>query len=262
MDREVRVAILQAPGTNCDRETAFAFEYVGAKVDFVSIFSFIEGEYTLSSYHILCLPGGFTYGDDISAGRVLANQLRFLLEEEIRNFYNEGKPILGICNGFQVLVKSGILPYGPFSEESVSLVFNRCGHFIDRWLYLKVESAKSLWLKEMPGVVFLPIAHAEGRFVVKKEDISWDLQKNSQVVLQYCSPLGEVREEYNPNGSEKNIAGITDSSGRILGLMPHPERHFFKKQNPFWSSQREDGILGDGYRIFRNGVEYVKSTLL
>ncbi|RKY36948.1 MAG: phosphoribosylformylglycinamidine synthase, partial [Candidatus Omnitrophota bacterium] len=172
---KIKVLVLRTAGTNCDQETKTAFEFLGAGVDVLHINNFIKSRYRIYDYQILALPGGFTYGDDISAGRVLANQLRFLLEEQIRRFYNEGKIILGICNGFQVLVKAGILPYGPFSQGEASLVFNTCGHFVDKWVYLRVESSKSLWFKGAETVIFLPIAHAEGRFVVKDNSITLTL---------------------------------------------------------------------------------------
>ncbi|RLE41490.1 phosphoribosylformylglycinamidine synthase I [Candidatus Woesearchaeota archaeon] len=253
-----KVLILVAPGTNCDKETKFCFDYVGAKSEFVSIKRLIENPKLLHNYHILCIPGGFTYGDDISAGRILANQIKYLIGKDLKKFYDDGKLILGICNGFQVLVKAGILPFYPFSEQKVSLALNTCARFIDTWVYLKVNKTNCIWTKDLPQIISLPIAHAEGRFCAEKEVIS---QIQSQIVFQYTDVNGEITPDANPNGSILNIAGITDREGRILGLMPHPERYSFSLQSPFWIEKRkikeEPGLL-----IFKNGVKFVKDALL
>ncbi len=255
--KRVKVLILQAPGTNCDRETGFCFRYLGAEAEFLLIKKLLKRPQELHFYHILCLPGGFTYGDDISAGRVLANQLRFLLWKELNKFYRDGKLILGICNGFQVLVKSGILPF--WSGQNATLTLNDCGHFIDEWVHLKVnKDNSSLWLKNLPEVFYLPIAHAEGKFLIPKSNFP---RIRGLVALQYCSPEGKADFSHNPNGSLFNIAGITEPEGRILGLMPHPERHSFLYQNPYWTSL-DGGPEREGLLILKNGVDYARSVLL
>ena len=188
----------------------------------------------------------------------MANQIKYLIGKDLKKFYDDGKLILGICNGFQVLVKAGILPFYPFSEQKVSLALNTCARFIDTWVYLKVNKTNCIWTKDLPQIISLPIAHAEGRFCAEKEVIS---QIQSQIVFQYTDVNGEITPDANPNGSILNIAGITDREGRILGLMPHPERYSFSLQSPFWTEKREikeePGLL-----IFKNGVKFVKDALL
>ena len=256
--KRVKVLMLIAGGTNCDRETEFSFRYVGAQVERIHINMLIKNKDLLLKYQIFCIPGGFTYGDDVSAGKILANQVRFLLYDEVKRFYEQGGLILGICNGFQVLLKSGILPWGPFSEQETSLILNDSGRFMDKWVNLKVSKDTScIWLKDLPPVISLPIACAEGKFVVKSSKITGKLIRNNQIALRYCTPQGEVVSNANPTGSVENIAGISDPEGRILGLMPHPERHFFNIQSPFCSF-RKSFTLGDGFLIFKNGVEYAK----
>lgn len=258
--RKVKVCVLRTAGTNCDRETAFAFSKVGAKVELIHINRLIEGRKNLLDYDILAIPGGFTYGDDISAGKILANELRFKLIDKIKKFIQEQRLIIGICNGFQVLVKAGILPGNKDFIQEASLITNDSAKFEDRWVYLKVQSSKiknqkCIWTKDLPEIIYLPVAHAEGKFVVKNRSVLTRLKNNSQIVLQYCDKKGRLLGyPYNPNGSIDNIAGICDETGRIFGLMPHPERHIDFLQHPNW---QKNGI---GLQIFRNGVEYVRKN--
>jgi phosphoribosylformylglycinamidine synthase subunit PurQ / glutaminase len=276
MSDKVRVIVLRTAGTNCDGETAFAFTSCGAKVDLVHINRLLSHEVALSDYHILAVPGGFTYGDDIISGRILANELRLRLGHDISEFIRERKLIIGICNGFQVLVRAGILP-GPLSGEatwtpevkqSVTLTYNDSGKFEDRWVHLKV-SGRSFWTKDLPPVIFLPVAHAEGKFIPGDgKEILSSIKHNGQVVFRYADAEGnELGYPGNPNGSVESIAGITDKTGRILGLMPHPERHFLTTQHPFWTRlPSTDGrgacAAGAGAKIFENGVTYVQENLL
>ena len=234
MQKKVKVIVLRTAGTNCDVETAFAFTSFGAHVDSVHINRLFNGEVHLRDYHILAIPGGFTYGDDIESGRILANELNLKLGSDLCHFIGDGKLIIGICNGFQVLVKSGILP-GPLnkkeekahdSSQKATLTNNDSGKFEDRWSYLKVEG-NSVWTIGLDDVVYYPVAHAEGKFVPLRKDIPNCLKENGQVAFRYCN-ADAAKPDYpeNPNGSVGDIAGITDRTGRILGLMPHPERHF------------------------------------
>jgi phosphoribosylformylglycinamidine synthase I len=264
--KKPRVCILRAAGTNCDMETAFAFSKAGAEAEFVHINRFISGESKLENYQILALPGGFTYGDDIAAGKVLANELRFKLIDDIKKFIEAGKLIIGICNGFQILVKSGLLPGNGEFKQNVSLIINDCGKFQDMWVHLKSQELKGkrqkcIWTTGLPEVIYLPIAHGEGKFVTQDKGILNRLRDNHQIVFQYCNEAGHFSgDSYNPNGSEDNIAGICDETGRILGLMPHPERHMEIFQHPRWTSLRNKKE-GDGFQIFKNGVEYAKKNL-
>lgn len=266
MSKKVRVLVTRTAGTNCNVETTFAFEQCGACVDEVHLERLFSGQIKLSDYHILALPGGFSYGDDIASGRIFANELRLKLGADIAKFIKDGKLMIGICNGFQILVKAGILP-GPFVssktlKQTATLFHNDSGKFEDRWTYLK-PSGRCVWTKGMEDVVYFPVAHGEGKFIPCSPRVLKDLQDNGQVVFRYCRADGS-RGVYpeNPNGSTDEIAGITDTTGRILGLMPHPERHFLKTQHPFWTRLPKKGKLGDGARIFQNGVDYVNKNLL
>jgi len=253
---KVRTIILRAPGTNCDAETAFAFQQAGAAVSLTHVNQLIRHEERLTDYQIMVIPGGFTYGDDVAAGKVLANELRIKLGEDIMKFIEEGKLILGLCNGFQVLVKAGILPeLSDGSSPKLTLAANDSGKFECRWVYLGVnEQSPCVFTKGIESL-YLPVAHAEGKFVTLADDLS-DLN----VVLYYTDEQGntEAGYPYNPNGSVRNIAGICDNSGRIFGLMPHPERHIRGTQHPQWTRQgaRE---YGDGFQIFLNAVNWVKN---
>jgi len=267
-----KTLVLRAAGTNCDYETVFAFKRAGSDPDLAHINQLIRKEKRLSNYQILAIPGGFSYGDDIAAGKILANELRYKLIEDIRRFIREGKLIVGICNGFQVLVKSGLLPGNKDLTQEASLIINDSGKFEDRWVYLKV-SKKCAWTKDLPGIIYLPVAHGEGKFITKDKSALERLKENGQVVFQYCDGKGQLADyPCNPNGSVDNIAGICDETGRILGLMPHPERHLGVSQHPRWAKLKhrgdrsgDHGLASDsqshGLAIFRNGVEYARRNL-
>ena len=265
---DVKVLVLRTAGTNCDGETVFAFEHSGAKVDLVHMNRLSSGEKKLADYHILAIPGGFTYGDDIISGRILANELRLRLGNDIAQFIADGKLIIGICNGFQVLVRAGILP-GPLAAgeavadfpQTTTLTYNDSGRFEDRWIFLKTFG-KSVWTAGLDKVVAFPVAHGEGKFVTRDEQVLKKLQTNGQVAFRYCDEKGNPAVyPGDPNGSVDHIAGITDSTGRILGLMPHPERHFLALQHPAWTRNSHREELGQGARMFENGVKYVKKNL-
>jgi len=243
-----KILILRTAGTNCDNETAFAFEKAGGAPEFVHINELISGRKKMSGFQIMALPGGFSYGDDIASGKILANELRFELKKEVGKFIKSGKLIIGICNGFQVLVKSGLLPAIEAQGEIEStLTQNDSGKFQDEWVYLKsTKDNRCIWTQNIPETIYLPIAHGEGRFVPKDEKTLKKLWENNQVVLQYVN---------NPNGSVDDIAGICDPTGRVFGLMPHPERHISIEQHP--KRIEEAG----GLQIFKNAVEYAKNNL-
>jgi len=267
MAAKVKVIVLRTAGTNCDQETAFAFKHSGAMPKLVHVNRLLEKKERLADYHILAIPGGFTYGDDIMAGRILANELRLRLGDDIKKFIDAGKLIIGICNGFQVLVRTGFLP-GAIDDQAlkdhvqkVTLTNNDSGKFEDRWVHLKI-SGKSLWTQGLGDTIFIPVAHAEGKFIPQNEGVLKSLQKNDQIVFRYADEAGQGTSTYplNPNGSVDNIAGISDPTGRILGLMPHPERHFLFHHHPMWTRLKSQK-KGQGARIFENGVNYVRSQL-
>ncbi len=251
----VRTLVLRAPGTNCDVETVFAFEQAGSAVDSAHVNELVRGEKSLSHYQILVIPGGFTYGDDVSAGKILANELRLKLGGDVQRFIEGGGLILGICNGFQVLVKAGILP--PLENgQRLTLAGNDSNRFECRWVYLRVDQESSCVFTKGIGAMYLPVAHAEGKIMAEAETLS-----ELNVVLRYADEKGNVRAgyPYNPNGSLGNIAGICDASGRIFALMPHPERFIRWTQHPRWSRETPQQH-GDGLAIFRNAVEWVRGS--
>ncbi|MDO8676024.1 MAG: phosphoribosylformylglycinamidine synthase I [Candidatus Omnitrophota bacterium] len=271
MSKPVKVVVLRTAGTNCNEETAFAFARFGADVEQVHVNALVSRTRKLSDYHILALPGGFSYGDDIASGRILANELRLKLGDDLKRFIADGKLVIGICNGFQVLVKAGILPgLDARSGQEATLFNNDSAKFEARWTHLTV-GGKSVWTKGLPGRIDLPVAHGEGKFIPVSGNVLQLLKKNSQIVFRYCAADGgkpfdkaQGKPGYpdNPNGSVEDIAGICDTTGRVLGLMPHPERHFFAIQHPSWTRRPQTSEFGDGAKIFENGVNYVRSRLL
>jgi phosphoribosylformylglycinamidine synthase len=265
----VRVVILFTAGTNCDEETIHAFELAGAKAERIHLNTLKKNKHLLRMYHILCIPGGFTYGDYISAGKILANELQFILEDSVNEFIEQGKLIIGICNGFQVLAKAGILPgfsknktkKSYFSKQTVTLATNDSNRFECRWVYLKANpKSPCVFTKGINKIISIPVAHAEGKFVVDRKETLLKLKKQEQIVFTYVDENGKKADyPYNPNGSVADIAGICDATGRIFGLMPHPERASSVYQYPNWSRQKIKEP--DGLKIFVNAVNYAKENL-
>ncbi|MBN1862955.1 MAG: phosphoribosylformylglycinamidine synthase I, partial [Dehalococcoidales bacterium] len=247
---KVKTLILRAPGTNCDQETAYAFQQAGAETSLVHVNRLIRREEHLTGYQILVVPGGFTYGDDISAGKVLANELRLKLAEDIRGFVERGGLVLGICNGLQVLIKAGILPEIDSGEPKITLAANDSGRFECRWVYLRVNEESPCIFTQGLSRLYLPVANGEGKVVADDKTLA-----KLNVVLTYTDEDGKTSPgyPYNPSGSLADIAGICDSSGRIFALMPHPERHLRGTQHPRWT---REGLKehGDGFKIFSNAV--------
>jgi phosphoribosylformylglycinamidine synthase len=247
-----KVLIIRTAGTNCDKETEFAFTQAGAKTDLQHI-NCIKDNTDISDYQIMCIPGGFSYGDDLGAGKILSLEFMCWFKDRIKSFIEKGGLILGICNGFQVLVKTGILPDLDFKQK-VTLTDNDSARFEDRWVYLKVES-ESVWLKDLPKSISVPVAHGEGKFYAEV-DILDKIETNGQVALRYVDQaMNLAGYPFNPNGSLNNVAGITDSTGRILGLMPHPERAVFSHHLSFLG---EEGGGAFGQKFFENSVKYFK----
>jgi len=252
---EVGVAILHAPGTNCDAETAFAFQQAGAVPSLIHIGELIRREKRLFDYQVMVIPGGFTYGDDISAGKVLANELRVKLGEDVERFVERGGLVLGICNGFQVLVKAGVLPkLSNSSSPPLTLAANDSGRFECRWVHLSVNRKSPCVFTKGINHMYLPVAHGEGKVVVGSEALPC-----LNIVLYYTDEHGDTKAGYphNPNGSVANIAGICDVSGRIFALMPHPERYIRRTQHPQWTREVA-GKYGDGFQIFANAVRWAQ----
>jgi len=262
----VRVLLLRTAGVNCDRELAVAFHSAGASVDVLHINQLLADPGKLAEYQIFAIPGGFSYGDDIASGKILANQIVHHLGAPLRQWIADGKLIIGICNGFQVLVKAGLLP-GPMPQLapedlfSTTLTHNSHARFEDRWVRLIACSNICKWIE--PGKpLYLPIAHGEGRFVVRDPAVLAALQQNDQIVFRYVDAGAHPAVEFpdNPNGSVDSIAGICDVTGRVLGLMPHPERFSNSLQHPFWD-RYPSPPLPDGLQLFQNAVGFVRSEM-
>ena len=262
-----RALVLTGYGINCDFETKTAFELAGAEAERVHVNDLISGNRKLEDYQILAFPGGFSYGDDIASGKVLAVKTKVNLGEEIRRFIEDEKLIIGICNGFQVMAKYGLLGdgKGEGDEQRVTVTFNDSGRFEDRWVYMSGAGSKCVWTEGVEKI-YLPVAHGEGKFFTTPERLD-SIEEDGLVVFRYADPDfkpagGKFPE--NPNGSQNDIAGICDRSGRVFGMMPHPERFLHFTNHPRWQALKEHlkrkkeplPEEGDGLAIFRNGVNY------
>jgi phosphoribosylformylglycinamidine synthase len=258
---DVNVLILRAAGTNCDDEAQLAWELAGARVERIHIRRLIEDPPLLDRFQVLTIPGGFSYGDDIAAGRIFAAQIERHLLDRIRVFLDAGKLILGICNGFQILVKAGLLPFsrGGGGWRDCTITYNDPPGFQDRWTYLRAETDRCVFLEKGRTYEF-PIAHGEGRVVFARDGVADRVRAGGQIALTFTPPpAGRPAhgEPYNPNGSSLDIAGICDETGRVFGLMPHPERFVRWTQHPCWTSLPERPV-GDGLAVFRRAVEYFR----
>jgi phosphoribosylformylglycinamidine synthase I len=256
-----RIAILTGYGINSDIELANSFNLAGGQSERVHLHDAIDGRKRLEDFDILAIPGGFSFGDHIASGRVFANRLRHKLGDTLLRLREKKTPIIGICNGFQVLVKLGLLPgTEPASfTQTCTLTYNDSGRFENRWCHLKTESnATSLWLKDV-SQVYLPVRHGEGKFIPGSEALLRELEANGQTCLRYCDEAGLEPQGFpvNPNGSTGHIAGLCSKDGLVFGLMPHPEAHVLPTQHPHWqrNGQKPEG---DGLRIFKNAVQYVR----
>jgi len=256
-----KVLVLTGYGINCDYETQHAFNLVGAEAKRVHINDIIDKIENLEDYQIIAFPGGFSFGDDIGSGKVLANKIKFNIFNELQRFIDDDKLIIGICNGFQSMVKLGILPAfdKDYRKQTVTLTFNDSGRFEDRWIYLKANPKSNCVFTKNIDIIYLPVRHGEGKFVANEELLK-RLDKSNQVVFQYVNEKGNLAEyPWNPNGSLKNIAGICDETGRLFGLMPHPEAHLYGTNHPRWTREKlaDEGM---GVKIFRNAVEFIKEN--
>jgi phosphoribosylformylglycinamidine synthase subunit PurQ / glutaminase len=260
----VKALILTGFGINCDRETALAFEMAGAQADRVHLNDLAEDPSRMANYQILAIPGGFSFGDDVASGRILANRLRYRLGEPLQEFVAAGKLVIGICNGFQVMVKMGLLPLfeGNFDQE-VTLTHNNASRFDNRWVNLSVDPASPcVWLQGL-DLLEVPIRHGEGKFVARDGEVLSRLQRQGQVALRYATAAGTQangRFPENPNGSVDDIAGICDPSGRVFGLMPHPEAFLHRTNHPRWTRE-ELPEVGAGLALFKNAVDFARENL-
>jgi phosphoribosylformylglycinamidine synthase I len=277
--KTVKALVLTGYGLNCDYETDFSLKVAGAHPQRVHINELIasgkkNGRGTLSDYHILVIGGGFSWADDHGAGVIMAAKLRYNIGEEIEDFIRQGKLIIGICNGFQALVNLGLLPGfdGDYRSRKVAVTYNDCGNFVDAWVRLKVrEDAVCVFTKGI-SIIDLPVRHGEGKFYAEGDTINRLISEN-QVALQYADKDGNPAQgawPFNPNGSLRDIAGICDATGRVFGIMPHPEAYNHYTNHPDWILQREklarmgkeiEREEGEGITIFRNAVDYVRENL-
>jgi len=239
----VKALILRGPGTNCDKETGFAFEKAGAEVEFIFVDALLKNPEKLSNSQILAVPGGFTYGDDLGAGTAMAARLT-AIKDEIRNFVDKSNLVIGICNGFQILIKMRLLP--GFKNAKVTLTLIPGATFRDQWLNLKVESSRCVFTKRIK-TLHVPMANSEGRLFIGDDSTKKKIEEEDYIALKY---VGE-----DPTNSSMQIAGLCDRTGRILGLMPHPERNIFKHSPPEWQDGKPGG---EGLQVFKNAVEYFK----
>jgi phosphoribosylformylglycinamidine synthase len=268
MNIKPRAIIISGNGTNCEREAAEACRLGGFEADIVHISWILSGEVTLDSYHFLNLTGGFLDGDDLGSAMVQANRLKYAVvagdgervSDQLSRFIEGGKPILGVCNGFQLMVKMGLLPgFGAGYERTATLTFNDSGRFEDRWVTLLAdEKSPCIFTKHIPSVD-LPVRHGEGKFTVKDEEVLGQLQMKHLLPVYYMDPVtGQPTMTYpeNPNGSVEAAAGLCSPSGLLFGLMPHPEAYLHRVNHPRWTRENlpEEGA---GVAFFRNAYEYV-----
>jgi phosphoribosylformylglycinamidine synthase subunit PurQ / glutaminase len=255
-----RAIVLRAPGTNCDEETAVAWQRAGAAAEIWHVNRLIESPEALAEFQILTIPGGFSYGDDLGAGRIFAARIGAVLSEALVALRERGGLVLGICNGFQVLVRAGLLP-GDGSVCPATLAHNDSGRFEARWVRLAPRPGLSPFVS-FDEPIELPVAHGEGKLVTADLGCLERLDSNGQIVLKYADGQGRPTDEYpaNPNGSLHNAAGVCDPTGRVFGLMPHPERHVDPWHHPRWTRRPgPSSHEGDGMRIFRAAVAFLQS---
>ena len=268
---KVKVLIMSGYGINCERESAYAFELAGADSEIVHINDLIDGNKNMEDYHIMMFPGGFSYGDDTGSGNAFANKMRNNLWLELKKFISEEKLVLGVCNGFQVMSNLGLfsLPITEYGTRINAMDANESNRYECRWVNIKNNSEKCIFTRGLE-MTHLPIAHGEGRFFCDDEILE-RLEKNDQIVFTYCNGEGDdTIQEYpiNPNGSLKNIAAICDKTGRLMGMMPHPERAIYSTSEPEFQLKKElakrkqlemPEFMESNLTIFRNAVDYYKT---
>ena len=262
MIKKPKVLVLKADGINCDEELEFAFNLVGADARLVHVNELRSKKETLRNFQILAVPGGFSYGDDVISGKILAIELTSFFSNELKNFIQRKDTLtIGVCNGFQVLIRTGILPFDNIEKMDATLLNNDCGHFECRWVNLKIDKNTScVFLKDLRNIsVSYQVAHGEGKFFAPKKVLD-KIEKENLVAIRYVDERGIPTQKYpdNPNGSLNAIAGITDKTGRVLGLMPHPERFVRAEQHPNFRRMKID--KPDGLFIFENMLKFVQQS--
>ena len=252
---KVRVLVLRAAGINCDEEVMHCWKLAGAHADLLHINALARTPVLLEQYQIVTLPGGFSYGDDIAAGQIMASRILQDFVDPLRSLVARGGGILGICNGFQVLVKTGLLPGGNSGREEVTVTYNDSARFEARWVRLAVCTERCPFL-EPQSVLEMPVEHAEGKVITCSNDVAEQLGANGLVAMRYIDAEGNAAGyPANPNGSTFGIAGLCDSTGRVFGLMPHPDRHFAHTHHPSWT-RRNPSTTPDGLTVFENAVRH------
>ena len=262
MVKTPKICVLTGFGINCDYETAHAFTLAGGEADRVHINDLIDGKISLHNYHILAFPGGFSFGDDIASGKVLASKFKTHLWDDLKKFTDDGKLVIGICNGFQIIVKMGLLPESE-GVQTATLSHNDSGKFEDRWVNMAANKKSPCVFTKGVDKIYLPIRHGEGKFIPKDSNFLKNIEKNNLVVFRYTDKKGNPAKTYpeNPNGSINSIAGVCDKTGRIFGLMPHPEAFCHPTNHPQWTRAKQLPKEGEGLIIFKNAINYAKTKL-
>ncbi len=258
MSATPKAIVLRAAGTNCDCETEFALGQAGFAAARVHVLALMDNPAALRDCQFLVIPGGFSYGDDIASGKILANQMLHRLAEPLNEFLSAGKLAMGICNGFQIMIKAGLLPWAKVDPVSAhrdaTLAWNHSGRFEDRWIHMRADSDKCVFLPK-GEIVALPMAHGEGRFVPRDQAVHDQIRAGDQIALRYVDAAGRPGPyPVNPNGSIDDIAGLCDPTGRVLGLMPHPERFVDITHHPQWT--RGGVTRADGRIFFERAFKY------
>lgn len=272
----VKSLVITGFGINCEEEMAAAYQLAGAEAVIVHLNEILLGQVSIHEYDILNFPGGFSFGDDLASGKVVANKIKYkklpsgkVLLDEIKQFLSDGKFILGVCNGFQMLVRMGLLPNTNHQfEQEATLSNNNSAKFEDRWVYCKVNnSSKTPFLQDI-DVIALPARHGEGKLIFMDDAMRETVKKHDLNCLSYCTADGEITSAYpaNPNGADMNCAGLTSPSGQVLGLMPHPEAYLSLYNNPNWGQiKRQSSDIdeaGEGLKIFQNIVDHINGLHL
>ncbi|MGI0091435.1 MAG: phosphoribosylformylglycinamidine synthase I [Nitrososphaerales archaeon] len=261
---KIKICVMRVGGTNRDGDVARCLEDQGTNVETLHLNDILRRR-NLGSYHALVLPGGFAFGDYIRAGAIWGKKLEAFLKDDLKLFVDARKPVLGICNGFQVLIEAGLLPEVEFKPPEVALASNNSGKFECRWVTLrKNENSPCIFTKQLKETARFPVAHGEGRFIAIEKQVIERISQNDQIALRYAMPDGQpANQNYpeNPNGSVMDIAGICNRSGTVFGLMPHPEDAYWGFETPDWSQTREIQPYGDGLGIFKSMVDYIEQTL-
>jgi phosphoribosylformylglycinamidine synthase subunit PurQ / glutaminase len=252
----LKALVLYGYGINCENESKYAIEKSGGKADILHLNAVLDNPKVLESYNMLMIPGGFSFGDDLGSGKVFGNKMKFRLREQLADFTKADKLILGICNGFQVMVKMGLLPEPDFHQR-VSLTTNDSGHYEDRWVILKGNPNSPCVFTKGIDYILVPVRHGEGKFIPKDDSVMNELKNGNQIVFQYVDEAGKLAGfPYNPNGSVGNVAGICDKTGRIFGMMPHPEAFNIVENCPYWVKGTVKEPLG--LKPFKNAAAYME----